>query len=65
MWESRQGVRAMYTPAAEAARRIVDAICDDDGPLRYGCDELSEGMLRGWNATDNDQWMRGMLQAMS
>ena len=64
-WETRQGTRDMYTPADEAARRIVDAICDDDGPLRYGCDELSEGMLGGWNTTDNDEWMRGMLQAMS
>ena len=38
----------MYTPAAEAARRIADAILDDDGPLRYGCDDMSEGMLAGW-----------------
>ena len=63
MWEGRQGVRAMYTPAPEAARRIVDAICDDDGPLRYGCDELSEGMLAGWNTTDNAKWVSGMLHA--
>src|SRR5206468_2959276 len=34
MWESRQGIRGMYTPAPEAARRIVDAVLDDDGPLR-------------------------------
>ena len=47
MWEGRKGIRDQYTPAAEAARRIVDAICDDDGPLRYGCDDLSEGMLDG------------------
>ena len=39
-------------PPSEAARRIVDAICDDDGPLRYGCDDLSEGMLAGWNGTE-------------
>jgi NAD(P)-dependent dehydrogenase (short-subunit alcohol dehydrogenase family) len=65
MWEGRQGVRASYTPAAEAARRIVDAICDDNGPLRYGCDPLSEGMLSGWNATDNDTWVRGMLRSFS
>ncbi len=32
---------------AEAARRIVDAICDDDGPLRYGCDDMSAGDARG------------------
>jgi NAD(P)-dependent dehydrogenase (short-subunit alcohol dehydrogenase family) len=65
MWEGRQGVRASYTPAAEAARRIVDAICDDDGPFRYGCDPLSEGMLSGWNTTDNDKWVRGMLHSFS
>jgi NAD(P)-dependent dehydrogenase (short-subunit alcohol dehydrogenase family) len=65
MWEGRQGVRSAYTPADEAARRIVDAILDDDGPLRYGCDDLSEGMLAGWRTTDNDQWVRGMLRSMS
>ena len=65
MWEGRQGVRNSYTPATEAARRIVDAICDDDGPLRYGCDPLSEGMLQGWNTSDNDGWVRGMLRAFS
>ena len=64
-WEGRQTVRASYTPAPEAARRIVDAILDDDGPLRYGCDDLSEGMLAGWSSTDNAQWVGGMLRAMS
>jgi hypothetical protein len=62
MWASRQGVRSSYTPAAEAARRIVDAILDDDGPMRYGCDDLSEGMLTGWRAAASDEaWMRSML----
>jgi len=65
MWEGRQGVRASYTPAPEAARRIADAILDDDGPLRYGCDPLSEGMLAGWNDTNNAQWVRGMLKSFS
>jgi NAD(P)-dependent dehydrogenase (short-subunit alcohol dehydrogenase family) len=65
MWEGRQNVRSAYTPADEAARRIVDAILDDDGPLRYGCDDLSEGMLAGWATTDNNQWVRGMLRSMS
>jgi NAD(P)-dependent dehydrogenase (short-subunit alcohol dehydrogenase family) len=65
MWEGRQQVRASYTPAAEAARRIVDAICADDGPLRYGCDDLSSGMLDGWNATNNAQWVGGMLKSFS
>ena len=65
MWEGRQGVRSAYTPAPEAARRIVNAICDDSGQFRYGCDDLSEGMLAGWNATDNEQWVRGMLKSFS
>jgi NAD(P)-dependent dehydrogenase (short-subunit alcohol dehydrogenase family) len=64
-WEVRQGTRQHYTPAAEAARRIVDAICDDDGPLRYGCDDLSTGMLSAWNATDNAQWVDGMLKSFA
>src|SRR5665213_2719349 len=65
LWEGRQGIRDAYTPAAEAARRIVDAICADDGPIRYGCDDLSEGMLQGWNDTNNAQWVRGMLKSFS
>ncbi|HET9730584.1 MAG TPA: SDR family NAD(P)-dependent oxidoreductase [Acidimicrobiia bacterium] len=65
MWMSRQAVRDSYTPPTEAARRIVDAICDDDGPVRYGCDDLSEGMLAGWNTTDNAQWLGGMLKAFT
>ncbi|HUI49359.1 MAG TPA: SDR family NAD(P)-dependent oxidoreductase [Acidimicrobiia bacterium] len=65
LWQGRQGIRDQYTPAAEAARRIVDAICDDDGPTRYGCDDLSEGMLAGWNATDNARWVGGMLRSFS
>jgi len=65
LWAGRQGIREQYTPAAEAARRIVDAICDDDGPLRYGCDDLSIGMLEGWNTTDNAKWTLGMLKSFS
>ena len=32
LWEGRQNIRAMYTPTAEAARRIADAILDDGAP---------------------------------
>lgn len=61
MWESRQQIRDSYTPAAEAARRIADAIADDDGPLRYGCDDLSDGMLSGWRAAASDEdWLASM-----
>jgi NAD(P)-dependent dehydrogenase (short-subunit alcohol dehydrogenase family) len=62
MWATRQGIRSLYTPAEEAARRIADAILDDDGPLRYGCDDMSEGMLEGWSTAASDEaWMRPML----
>lgn len=64
MWESRQGIRDMYTSADEAARRIVDAVLDDDGPLRYGCDDMSEGMLKGWRSVaSDDDWLRPMFDA--
>ena len=66
MWTSRQGIRDAYTPASEAARRIVDAILDDDGPLRYGCDDMSEGMLDGWRSVaSDDAWLRPMFDAFS
>jgi len=44
----------MVSPAAEAAVRIVDAICDDAGPMRYGCDPLSVGLLDAWRRSDDE-----------
>jgi len=62
MWASRQTIRDQYTPASAAATTIVDAILDDDGPLRYGCDPLSVGMIDGWRATASDEtWLRLLL----
>ena len=64
LWEGRQRIRDMYTPAAEAARRIADAILDDAAPLRVGCDQLSEGMLTAWrNSASDEAWMRPMLES--
>jgi len=65
MWENRQQVRSSYTPTGEAALAIANAILDDHGPLRYGCDPLSTGMLGGWNTADNAGWVQGMLSAFS
>jgi NAD(P)-dependent dehydrogenase (short-subunit alcohol dehydrogenase family) len=65
MWATRQGIRNAYTPAEEAARRIADAIADDGGPLRYGCDDMSEGMLAAWSATENDAWLTSMGRAFA
>jgi NAD(P)-dependent dehydrogenase (short-subunit alcohol dehydrogenase family) len=53
------------TPTADAARAIVDAIVDDGGPLRYGCDPLSDGMLAGWRQATDEQFMQSMLAAFT
>jgi NAD(P)-dependent dehydrogenase (short-subunit alcohol dehydrogenase family) len=64
MMANRGMVRDMTTPASDAARAIVDAILDDEGPLRYGCDPMSVGMLDAWRRTSDEDMMRGMLQGM-
>jgi len=66
LWEGRQRIRRMYTPAAEAARRIADAILDDDAPLRAGCDDMSEGMITAWrNSASDEAWMRPLLDSFA
>ena len=66
MWEGRQRIRDMYTSPAEAARRIADAILDDNAPLRAGCDDMSEGMLTAWrNSASDEAWMRPLLQSFT
>jgi NAD(P)-dependent dehydrogenase (short-subunit alcohol dehydrogenase family) len=57
-------VAAMIQPAAEAARLIVDAILDDDGPMRYGCDPMSSGMIEAWRRSTDEEMMRGMLEQL-
>jgi NAD(P)-dependent dehydrogenase (short-subunit alcohol dehydrogenase family) len=39
---------------AEAAQAIVDAICDDDGPMRYGCDPVSFELMELWRQCDDE-----------
>ncbi len=64
MYEGRKGkVADFVTPTAEAARRIADAILDDDAPLRVGCDPLSVGMLDSWRASSDEDLMRPMVAA--
>lgn len=50
----RSSADTMVVPPAEAAARIVDAILDDDGPLRHGCDPLSDGMVDLWRQCDDE-----------
>ena len=51
------------TSAADAAIAIANAIADDGGPLRYGCDPMSDGMLAGWRKTPDEDFMQAMLAA--
>ncbi len=57
-------VATMIQPAPEAARLIVDAILDDDGPMRSGCDPMSTGMIDAWRRTTDEEMMRGMLEQL-
>lgn len=50
MHEGRAGVDSFITPAAEAAAAVLEAILDDDGPLRSSCDRLGRLLLSGWQA---------------
>jgi hypothetical protein len=51
----------MITSAHDAARAIVDAILDDDAPLRVGCDPMSVGMLDAWRNQSDETLMQAML----
>ena len=44
----------MVASPASAAAHIVDAILDDDGPQRYGCDPLAIGLLDLWRQLDDE-----------
>jgi NAD(P)-dependent dehydrogenase (short-subunit alcohol dehydrogenase family) len=58
-------VATMIQPAAGAARLIVEAILDDDGPMRYGCDPMGAGLLDAWRQTSDEEMMRGMLDRLA
>jgi NAD(P)-dependent dehydrogenase (short-subunit alcohol dehydrogenase family) len=61
---NRNMVATMIQPADEAARLIVDAVLDDDGPMRYGCDPMSTGMIYMWRRSSDEEMMRGMLEQL-
>jgi NAD(P)-dependent dehydrogenase (short-subunit alcohol dehydrogenase family) len=44
----------LVSSPAQAASLIVDAIVDDGGPMRYGCDPLSIGLLDLWRRSDDE-----------
>lgn len=55
----------MVEPVATAASAIADAIADDDGPMRYGCDPLGNGLLDLWRQSDDESMWRLMGQGLS
>jgi NAD(P)-dependent dehydrogenase (short-subunit alcohol dehydrogenase family) len=59
---NKGSVATMIQPVGEAASLIVDAILDDDGPMRYGCDPMSTGMIDAWRQVSDEQMMIGMLE---
>jgi len=61
---SKSMVASMIQPASDAARLIVDAILDDEGPMRYGCDPMSTGMIDAWRRASDEETMRGMLEQL-
>jgi NAD(P)-dependent dehydrogenase (short-subunit alcohol dehydrogenase family) len=65
VFEMRAPVSGMVRPAAEAAVAIADAIEDEAGPLRRGCDPLSVGMLEQWRRTSDEELMAGFLSSLA
>ena len=63
-WEGRRGVADSISARGDAAQRIVAAILAEDTPLRAACDPLGEGMLAGWRAASDEDWLRSMLASL-
>jgi NAD(P)-dependent dehydrogenase (short-subunit alcohol dehydrogenase family) len=54
-FEGRMQVTDQYTPAPVAAAAIRAAILDDGGPMRYGCDPMSVGVIEMWRSSSDEQ----------
>jgi NAD(P)-dependent dehydrogenase (short-subunit alcohol dehydrogenase family) len=50
----RAAADPLVASPADAAVQIVDSILDDQGPMRYGCDPLSVGLLDMWRQSDDE-----------
>jgi len=50
----REAADPLVSSPADAARLVADAILDDSGPMRYGCDPLSVGLLDLWRQSDDE-----------
>ncbi len=59
-YEGRLQVSDQFSPAPAAAAAIRDAILDDDGPMRYGCEPMSVGMIEMWRTSSDEDVFRMM-----
>jgi NAD(P)-dependent dehydrogenase (short-subunit alcohol dehydrogenase family) len=50
----REAADPLVSSPQNAAALIVDAVLDDGGPMRYGCDPLSIGLLDLWRQSDDE-----------
>jgi NAD(P)-dependent dehydrogenase (short-subunit alcohol dehydrogenase family) len=50
----REAADPLVSSPEDAAVLIVDAILDDQGPMRHGCDPLSAGLLDLWRQSDDE-----------
>jgi len=64
-WESRRGMDGGFTPAAQAAKAIADAIFDPKSPLRVACDPTGAAMIAAADASAHESLQQGALSAMS
>ncbi len=50
----REAADPLLSSSEAAAVLMVDAILDEAGPMRYGCDPLSVGLLDVWRQSDDE-----------
>jgi len=55
MMASRDVIRAAAVTPEDAARRIVEDVLADAGPLRVSCDPMGDDLLHAWRTTTDQQ----------
>jgi hypothetical protein len=50
--------------AAAAASAVVDAIVDDQGPMRYGTSDGSNAALEAWRTTSDEERMVTFIERL-
>jgi NAD(P)-dependent dehydrogenase (short-subunit alcohol dehydrogenase family) len=60
----RESADPLVSSPEDAAVLIADAILDDAGPMRYGCDPLSIGLLDMWRQSDDETMFNMTSQSL-